>query len=67
MIAVTENYIAMTTWMTVGDDLGRTLTVVVLKIFKVLSQQLFGGTRKNTKILRYFCGYSRWDLIFLFD
>jgi hypothetical protein len=54
MIPVIEHYIAMTTWMTVSGDMGRTLTVVVLTWFKVLSQQLFGGTTEKQVISQIF-------------
>jgi hypothetical protein len=47
MIPVTADYTAMTTWMTVSGEMGMTLTVVVLTWFKVLSQQLFGGTTEK--------------------
>jgi len=46
-IPVSEDYIAMTTWMTVSGDMGGTLTVVVLTGFKVKSQQMFGGTTEK--------------------
>jgi hypothetical protein len=36
MIPLAEDYIAVTTWVTVIGDMGRALTVVVLTRFKVL-------------------------------
>ena len=55
MIPVPEDYIAMTTWMTVSDDLERALTVLVQAWFKV--------KQENSQI---FCCYLKWDLIFPF-
>jgi hypothetical protein len=46
-IPVTEDCMAMTSWMTMGDFMGRTLTVMLLTYFKVLCQILFGGTKEN--------------------
>jgi len=37
----------MTTCMTVSGDVGRSLTVVLLICFKVLSQHLFGWTTEK--------------------
>jgi hypothetical protein len=32
IIPVTEDYITMSTWITMSDDMGRALTVVVLTV-----------------------------------
>ena len=67
MIPVTEDYIPMTTWMTVSDDMRRTLTVAVLSWFQVKSQQLCERPRKSRKTPRCFCCYLKLDLIFPFE
>jgi hypothetical protein len=57
MILLPEDYTAMTTWVTVIGDMGRTLTVVVLTRFQVLSQQSFGGTTEKHENSKMFCRY----------
>jgi hypothetical protein len=47
MIPVTEDYIAITNWIRVSGDMEKTLTVVLLTWFKVLSQELFGVTTEK--------------------
>jgi len=44
-----KDYTAMNNWRTVNGDMGRTLTVVVLRKFKVPFQQLFGVPTENHK------------------
>ena len=58
MLPLREDYIAMTTWVTVIGDMGRTLTGVVLTRFKVLSQQLFGGTTEKHENSKMFCRFQ---------
>jgi len=60
MIPVTEDYITMTTLMLLSDDMGRTLRVLVLTGFKVLSQaqQLFGGATEIHEICQIYSSVS---------
>jgi len=47
MMSEAEGYIAINNLMTVNGDMQRTLAAVVITEFRVLSQNLFGGTTKN--------------------
>jgi hypothetical protein len=58
MIPVTEDDTEKSTWMTVNGVVGRTVTVVVLTWFKVLSQQLFGGTTEKQENSQIFVSVS---------
>ena len=62
MIPVTDDYLTMTTWITVRGDTERTLTVAVLTGFKAAVWRDHGKAGK----LRYFGRCLRWDLIFPF-
>ena len=66
IIPLAEDYVEMTKWMTVIGDMGRTLTLIVLTRFKVLSQQLCGGIKGKHENFQLFCPYLRWDFIFPF-
>ena len=67
MILLAENSIAISRWVAVIGDMGRTLTVVVLTGFNVLSQQLFRGTTEKHENFQIFYRSLRWDSIFPFD
>jgi len=55
MIPPADGYIALTTCVTVIGDMGRTLTVVVLTWFNVLSLQLFGSTTEKHENYQIYC------------
>jgi hypothetical protein len=67
MIPLAEDYIAMTTWVTVTGDMVRILTVALLTSFKVLSQQFCGGTTGKNEKSQICFRYLRWDSTFPFD
>jgi hypothetical protein len=58
MIPVHEDYITLIYSITVSGDMGRTLTVMVLRGFKVLSQKLFGGTSEMQENSQIFLSVS---------